>query len=178
MDYFEKKQWIRITVCTVLLILAVLAMIGLIGNESEPLIYDPAKVSGAVEAEAAEKGFAGDVTVHVSLDGKTVKALTIDTPDETAGLGQRASEAAFTDQFIGKEAPFTFGENGIEALSGATVTSEAALKAINRAAGADSAEQPQETATEAPTQEPAPEATEAPAAEKQQKRPRLKPRKY
>ena len=147
MDYFEKKQWIRIAVCAVLVILAVLAMIGLIGNGNEPLMYDPAKVSGAVAADAAEKGFGGDVTVHVSLDGKTVKALTIDTPDETEGLGKRASEAAFTDQFIGKEAPFSFGENGIEALSGATVTSEAALKAINRAAGAEPAEQPQESAS-------------------------------
>ena len=35
--------------------------------------------------------------------------------------------------FIGKEGPFTYGENGIEALSGATVTSNAVLKALNQA---------------------------------------------
>ena len=30
----------------------------------------------------------------------TVKSLAVDTPNETAGLGARASETAFTDQFI------------------------------------------------------------------------------
>ena len=81
---------------------------------------------------AAEQGFGGDVTVKLTLneDG-TVKTLTVDTPNETPGLGQRASETEFTDQFIGKAGPFTYGENGIDALSGATVTSNAVLKAIN-----------------------------------------------
>ena len=88
------------------------------------------------EVEAMEQGFGGDVTVHVTLKDDKVQALVIDTPNETAGLGQRASEAVFTEQFIGKSAPFVYGENGIEALTGATVTSNAALKAINRAAGA------------------------------------------
>ena len=88
----------------------------------------------ASDGSVTEQGFGGDVTVHAELneDG-TVKSLTIDTPNETAGLGQRASEAAFTDQFIGKSGPFTYGEDGIEALSGATVTSTAALTAINKA---------------------------------------------
>ena len=108
---------------------------------------------------ASEQGFGGDVTVHVTLDGENrIQALTIDTPNETAGLGQRASEAAFTDQFIGKSGPFTYGENGIEALTGATITSDAALKAINRAAGEEAprkrkgAEEP----AEAPQRNPPP----------------------
>ena len=79
----------------------------------------------------AEKGFGGDVTVHIEMnDDRTVKALSIDTPDETDGLGKRASDAEFIDQFIGKTGPFVFGENGIEALTGATVTSNAVLTAI------------------------------------------------
>ena len=108
----------------------------------------------------SEQGFGGDVTVHAELneDG-TVKSLTIETPNETAGLGQRASEAEFTDQFIGKAGPFTYGENGIEALSGATVTSTAALKAINLAVSGGDA---------APAGETAPEAEEQPAEEKQE----------
>ena len=134
MDYFEKKQWIRIAVCAVLVVIAVLAMTGVFSGNG-PLTYDPSAKNlpaGAVTAEATEQGFGGDVTVHAELneDG-TVKSLTIDTPNETAGLGQRASEAAFTDQFIGKSGPFTYGENGIEALSGATVTSTAVKNAVN-----------------------------------------------
>ena len=144
MDYFEKKQWIRIAVCAVLVIVAVLAMTGVFSG-GEPLIFDPAAKNipaGAVTAEATEHGFGGDITVSVTLDGDKVQDLTIDTPDETEGLGKRASEAEFTEQFIGKSGPFTFGENGIEALSGATVTSNAALKAINRAI---TGEEPAET---------------------------------
>ena len=112
----------------------------------------------ADEVTASEQGFGGDVTVHATLDGDTLKTLAIDTPNETAGLGQRASEAEFTGQFIGKAGPFTYGENGIEALSGATVTSNAALKAINSLFGGG------ETA-EGKEPETAPEATEAPKAE-------------
>ena len=88
--------------------------------------------------------------MHVTLDGDKIQALTIDTPNETDGLGQRASEAAFTDQFVGKSGPFTYGEDGIEALTGATITSNAALKAINSVMPA--AEQKEEAA---PAEEPA-----------------------
>ena len=155
MDYFAKKQWIRIAVCAVLVGAIVLGMTGVFSGTGS-LKYDPSAKNlpaGASEAEVTEQGFGGDVTAHVVLNGNTVQELTIDTPNETEGLGKRASEAEFTEQFIGKEGPFTFGENGIEALSGATVTSTAALKAINKAiTGEDAAE------------EPAPEATEEPAA--------------
>ena len=92
-----------------------------------------------VSAEATEKGFGGDVTVHATIADNAIRELTIDTPNETEGLGKRASEAEFTEQFIGKTGPFTFGEDGIEALSGATVTSTAALKAINRAVSGEEA---------------------------------------
>ena len=161
MDYFAKKQWIRIAVCAVLVGVIVLAMTGVFSG-SKDLIYDPAATNGeaAASTEATEQGFAGDVTAHVTLDGDKIKTLTIDTPSETEGLGKRASETAFTDQFIGKSGPFTYGEDGIEALSGATVTSNAALKAINRAIGAEApaeekAEEPAAEATEAPEEKPA-----------------------
>ena len=50
---------------------------------------------------------------------------------ETAGLGAKAQEAEFTDQFLGKAGPFTYGENGVDAIAGATVTSTAVLEALN-----------------------------------------------
>ncbi len=164
MDYFAKKQWIRIAVCAVLVGAIVLGMTGVFSGTGS-LKYDPSAKNlpaGASEAEVTKQGFGGDVTAHVVLNGNTVQELTIDTPNETEGLGKRASEAEFTEQFIGKEGPFTFGENGIEALSGATVTSTAALKAINKAiTGEDAAEEPAAEAAE----EPAAETAAEPAAD-------------
>ena len=135
-------------------------------NGEEPVTEAPAQETGEAGGQltAAEQGFGGEVTVHLELneDG-TVKSLAIDTPNETAGLGQRASEAEFTEQFIGKAGPFTYGENGVDALSGATVTSNAVLTAINSLTGEGAA------AEEKPAEEtPAEEKTEAeqPAEEK------------
>ena len=81
---------------------------------------------------ASRQGYGGDVTATVSLasDG-TIEALTIDTPNETDGLGKRCSEPEFARQFIGKTGPFAYGEDGVEAVSGATITSTAALDALN-----------------------------------------------
>ena len=94
-------------------------------------------VSGGGEASAepvtaSAKGYGGDVTVTARLNAdNTVAALSVDTPDETDGLGKRCSESEFTDQFIGKAAPFAYGEDGIEAVTGATFTSNAVLEALN-----------------------------------------------
>ncbi len=155
--------------------------------EAMTLLTGEAPAAAAEETPAADgalsatvQGFGGDVTVQVELnDDGTVKSLAIDTPNETAGLGQRASEAEFTDQFIGKAGPFTYGENGIDALSGATITSNAVLEAINGLVGGTAAAPAEETKTEEPaaaetkTEEPAAEEktaeetkTEQPAEEK------------
>ena len=115
-----------------------------------------------MSAMAWEQGFGGQVSVRVETDlDQVIKALIVETPDETEGIGKRVSEPAFTDQFIGKTGPFTFGENGIEAVSGATVTSTAALKALNRTFGAE--EKTEET--EKPAEEEKPTETEKPAEE-------------
>ena len=53
MDYFEKKQWIRIAVCAVLTGILVLAMTGVFSGK-ESLEYNPAAaIGGASAAEAA-----------------------------------------------------------------------------------------------------------------------------
>ena len=146
MNEFKRKQWTRIGLSLVAVILASLFLAGIVGGK--PMTYR------LVDARSeTEKGFGGDVTVNVGLKGNTVRTLTIDTPDETEGLGKKASGEEFTSQFIEKEGPFKFGENGIEAISGATVTSKAALKALNRAiTGEDVEEEPAEEP--APAEEP------------------------
>ena len=103
------------------------------------------------------QGFGGDVTLNVltNPDG-TVSALTIDTPNETDGLGKLTSEPAFTDQFIGKAAPFAYGEDGIEAVTGATITSTAVINGLNELLSGEAA--PAMAQTEAPAEEAEPEA--------------------
>ena len=92
MDYFEKKQWIRIAVCAVLVAVGVLAMTGVFGGNGS-LMYDPLAVNGVAvsSAQAAEQGFGGEVTARLALENGAIKTLTIDTPNETEGLGKRAS---------------------------------------------------------------------------------------
>ncbi len=93
------------------------------------------EASAAVEGNVVEgtaQGFQSDVKVTVTLDeNNAIAALTIDSAAETAGFGTRCAEdAAFIEQFIGKTAPFAIGEN-IDALAGATVTSQAVVDAVN-----------------------------------------------
>ena len=83
-------------------------------------------------ASVTAQGFGGEITVNAGFgeDG-SVAYLAIDTPNETDGLGKMASEPSFTDQFIGKKGPFVYGQDGIEAISGATVTSTAVINTLN-----------------------------------------------
>ena len=168
MNNFEKRQWVRLILCVLVLIAVSLFLTGIIGGEH--MTYNlTEKANGpavnGTAVEETEQGFGGTVTVKATLDGSTVQALTIETPDETPGLGQRASEEDFTSQFIGKEGPFTFGENGIDALSGATVTSNAVLKALNRAITGEDAAEPAEEPKAEVKEELVQETTEDPKAE-------------
>ena len=96
-------------------------------EEEQPAAAEPEGLTAAVE------GFESDVKVTVTLDteGK-IATLSVDSSGETPGLGQRCMEDAFTSQFIGKAAPFTLGD-GIDGVTSATITSTAAVEAINKA---------------------------------------------
>ena len=85
----------------------------------------------------SSKGFGGDVTMALGLtpDGE-VKKISFTELNETAGLGMRANEDSFKDQFPGKSGSVSLvkgdaGENEISALTGATVTSTAVTNALN-----------------------------------------------
>ena len=84
------------------------------------------------------KGFGGDVTMALGLtaDGK-ISGISFTELSETAGLGMRADEPAFKDQFTGKGGQLTLvkcdasGEQEISAITGASVTSGAVISAVN-----------------------------------------------
>ena len=78
------------------------------------------------------KGFGGNVVMALGLTPEgAVKKISFTELNETAGLGMRADEDSFKDQFVGKSGSITYGQDGVEAMSGATVTSTAVKNALN-----------------------------------------------
>lgn len=98
-----------------------------------------AEIGYIVKAQAA--GYGGNVVVVIGVDSD-LKVTGISFPEtlpETAGLGQRALEPAFYEQFAGKGTNLSVkkgggaGENEIDAISGATMTSTAVVNSTNAA---------------------------------------------
>ena len=92
-----------------------------------------------VKAQAA--GYGGNCVVVIGVDSD-LKVTGISFPEtlpETAGLGQRALEPAFYEQFAGKGTNLSVkkgggaGESEIDAISGATMTSTAVVNSTNAA---------------------------------------------
>ena len=80
----------------------------------------------------SQPGYASTVKVTVKLDPNgVITSLRIDASGE--GNGAAVMEAAFRNQFIGKTLPVALG-SGIDAVSGATATSQAVVDALNRLA--------------------------------------------
>ncbi|MCX7841479.1 MAG: RnfABCDGE type electron transport complex subunit G [Clostridia bacterium] len=88
------------------------------------------------------KGYAGniEITVGINTEGK-ITGVKIGEHKETPGLGSKASEPAFINQFKNKGTEQKLGvvkkkpsnENEIEAISGATITSRAVTQGVNAA---------------------------------------------
>ena len=87
------------------------------------------------------EGYGGDITFSLGVknDG-TLNGIEILSISETAGLGAKATEDEFKSQFIGKSANgINYTKNGasndteIDALSGATITSNAVCEAVDSA---------------------------------------------
>lgn len=93
---------------------------------------------GYVLKATSANGYGGNVTVAVGLrtDGK-ILAISVISQSETAGLGAKCADQAFTDQFAGLFGTVEYtktGEEGkVDALSGATVSTAAVTEAVNAA---------------------------------------------
>ncbi len=117
---------------------------------------DAPDASGAVQVYAETvQGFAGDILVTVGLDANgVIVSLKVGGPNfaETEYYGAQVQTNTFRDQFIGKSGTLAYGE-GVDAIAGATISSNAVLKAINdalQAAGStDTAAQPASAAPKA-----------------------------
>ena len=95
--------------------LVLIAMLLCTGAIAEPMTYS-----------ASAKGFGGDVTVTLTMDGEKIVDVKAEGAGETAGIGSRAIE----------ELPAAILEAqgaNVEAVSGATVTSNAIKTAVQMA---------------------------------------------
>lgn len=94
---------------------------------------------GYVVTTTSSEGYGGDIQISVGItnDG-VVQGIEILSISETAGLGMKATEADFRGQYVGKEVESfsvtktgASADNEIDALSGATITSNAVTGAVN-----------------------------------------------
>lgn len=97
---------------------------------------------GYVVAAVSPNGYGGDISVAVGIDAKTstITGFSVLSNSETAGLGALCTEDEFVSQFAGKDATsieYVKGGgaagNQIDAISGATVTTNAVTEAVNSA---------------------------------------------
>lgn len=86
------------------------------------------------EGTGSAQGYGGPVAIKAVFgeDG-TIQSVVIgdDKFVETPGLGAKAQEEPFKSQFVGKKAPLKLAD--IDAIAGATRTSQAVVDAINQA---------------------------------------------
>ena len=88
-----------------------------------------AEAAGAVEYtdgtyEAAGKGIGGDVPVTVTVEGGKISSVEVGDNSETQGIGSKAIEQ-LPEQIVAAN-----GTTGVDAVSGATVTSSAIFTAV------------------------------------------------
>jgi electron transport complex protein RnfG len=108
-------------------------------NEALAAVDDSGNVIGYVMNVTTSEGYGGDIlfSMGIRTDG-TVNGYEILTISETAGLGMKAKEAAFKDQYANKQVDkFQYtkagatAENEIDAISGATITTNAITNGVN-----------------------------------------------
>lgn len=72
---------------------------------------------------ANAKGFKGNIVVMAAMDpeGRLIQVSAVDVTCETASLGGLVEKESYTAQYAGKDASL----QGVDAISGATITSKA-----------------------------------------------------
>ena len=97
-------------------------------------------ISATIDEVCTVDGGDIQVTVGITADG-TVSGVSFLSISETAGLGMKATEPSFYEQYVGVQAEqFYVSKDGgqgepIDALSGATITTRAVTGAVNAALG-------------------------------------------
>ena len=130
---FDTK-FVVATALKLLLISAVTALL-LSGVNGVWLVTSGGDILGYA-ASVSPLGFGGalDMMVGVNSDG-TIAGMKIVSHSETPGLGSRVDDPDYLSQYTGKSGTLSLG-NGIDAITGSTISSKAVLEAANRALSA------------------------------------------
>ena len=112
-------------------------------NDKIPEAYEAISENGEKIGDcviSTANGYGGEIRVLVGIDSDNiVTGIQIMSHSETPGLGANAAKPDFYEQYTGKKAGInavkstTHGENDINAMSGATITSDAVTLAVNNA---------------------------------------------
>lgn len=97
--------------------------------------------AGYVINTHSNDSYGGPVEISVGFNAEgSISAIGFLAIDDTPGLGLKAKEPAFKDQYVGKNADAltvtksgNAGETEINSISGATITSSATTNAVNAA---------------------------------------------
>lgn len=90
----------------------------------------------------SSRGYGGQIKILVGIDNTlNIKGVSLTSHRETPGLGAKASDSKFTDQFLGEAPQKVYNvvkrvpndENEIQAITAATVTSKAVTRGIDGA---------------------------------------------
>lgn len=111
-------------------------------NEVAEACDGSGNVIGHVINITTPEGYGGNIQMTVGIkNDMTMLGISFLSISETAGLGMKATEPIFYEQYQGKQAEkFYVSKDGgdgepIDALSGATITSRAMTGAVNAALG-------------------------------------------
>lgn len=110
-------------------------------NDALAVTDSAGNVKGYVIASTSPSGYGGDIQIALGItsDG-VITGFNVVSNSETAGLGSKCTDAEFTSQFAGKSAEAleytksgASADNQIDAISGATITTNAVTEATNAA---------------------------------------------
>jgi len=110
------------------------------GIESLAIGYEESGEKAGYVIGVATKGYGGtlELLVAVNTEGN-VEGVDIVNHSETPGLGANAVNPSFLNQYTGTPGPFSVtktgsaGDNDIQAITSATITSNAVTDGVNRA---------------------------------------------
>ena len=108
-------------------------------DEVMSALDDSGSLLGYVITVTTREGYGGDIQFAIGVkDDNTMNGISILTIAETAGLGMKADTDEFKSQFADKNVEkFEYTKNGatedsqIDALSGATITTNAMVNGVN-----------------------------------------------
>lgn len=138
-DNFQENDELTAAVADGANILANSGTEGITIDEAYQAVDASGNVIGYVMSTTSSKGFGGSITISIGVTNEgEVTGIEFLTLTETAGLGMKASEPDFKDQYVGKLVDsYTVVKTGstsdseINAISGATITSNAVTNAVN-----------------------------------------------